>query len=96
MAAYLIGHLTVKDPERWQTYVAGVRESLLPFGAEVVFRGRRAAQLAGHQPHEAAVVLRFRDHDTLTRWFASPAYQALIPLRDLAADVIIAGYEELG
>ncbi len=96
MAAYLIGHITVKDPELWSQYTAGVRESLAPFGAEVVFRGRRVSELAGQQPRANAVVLRFADHDTLLRWFASPAYQALIPLREHAADVVIAGYEEAG
>lgn len=28
MAAYLVGHMTVKDQELWQKYVSGVRESL--------------------------------------------------------------------
>ncbi|MHB8767028.1 MAG: DUF1330 domain-containing protein [Deferrisomatales bacterium] len=96
MAAYLIGQISVKDPELWRQYTEGVRESLAPFGAEVVFRGRRASQLAGQQPHGAAVVLRFRDHETLLGWFHSPAYQALIPLRDRAAKVVISGYEEAG
>ena len=40
MAAYLIGHITVKDAERWKVYVAGVARSLEPYGGQVVFRGR--------------------------------------------------------
>jgi len=29
MAAYLIGHITVKDKILWQEYVAGVKDSLV-------------------------------------------------------------------
>ncbi|HSH71064.1 MAG TPA: DUF1330 domain-containing protein [Deferrisomatales bacterium] len=96
MAAYLIGEITVKDPERWRRYTEGVWDSLAPFGAQVVFRGRRASVLAGEQDKELAVVIRFDDHDTLQKWFWSDEYQALIPLRERAADVVIAGYEEAG
>ena len=94
MAAYLIGQITVRDHEAWNQYTEGVRDSLSPFAAEVVFRGRRASVLAGDHGKELAVVIRFADHDTLLRWFRSDAYQALIPLRDRAADVVIVGYEE--
>lgn len=94
MAAYLIGHITVKDPELWQTYTAGVGASLAPYGGEVVFRGRRASVLAGELNHGLAVVIRFADHDTLLRWHGSASYQALIPARDRAAEVVLAGYEE--
>jgi len=96
MAAYLIGHITVRDPALWSEYTAGVRESLQPFGAEVVFRGRRLALLAGALDGDQAVVVRFPDPTALQQWFRSPAYQSLIPLRDRAATVVLAGYEEPG
>jgi uncharacterized protein (DUF1330 family) len=93
MAAYLIGHITVKDPVEWQKYVDGVRESLLHFGAEIVFRGKRASVLAGEHPHASTVVIRFSDQDTLQKWYHSEAYQALIPIRDRAADLVIISYD---
>lgn len=94
MTAYLIGHITVKDPKAWGQYVEGVRFSLLPYDAEVLFRGRRSAVLAGIHDHELIVVIRFADQDTLRSWFLSETYQALIPLRDRAADVTIISYDE--
>jgi len=36
MDAYLIGHITIKDPTQWQIYVEGVQKSLIPFKAEIV------------------------------------------------------------
>ena len=35
MAAYLVGHITVRDPDLWQVYTTGVKESLIPFDADV-------------------------------------------------------------
>ena len=40
MAAYLVGHITVKDDGLWQQYVTGVQESLAPFESRIVFRGQ--------------------------------------------------------
>lgn len=94
MTAYLIGHITVRDPEAWSQYVDGVRFSLLPYDAEVLFRGRRSEILAGSHDHELTVVIRFADQDTLRSWFLSDTYQALIPLRDRAADVSIISYDD--
>lgn len=94
MPAYLIGHIRVKDPHQWSIYVEGVKKSLTPFDAEILLRGRLVSVLAGEQPHELTVVIRFSDHATLQEWFRSADYQALIPIRDRAADVVIAAYEE--
>ncbi|HEY5763225.1 MAG TPA: DUF1330 domain-containing protein, partial [Rhodocyclaceae bacterium] len=40
------------------------------------------------------VVIRFADQESLNGWFASPAYQALIPLRLEAADVSLVAYAD--
>lgn len=95
MAAYLIGRITIHDPDLWGEYVAGVAESLKPFPAEVLFRGEKAAVLAGEEEREFVVAIRFPDQEILNRWFASESYQSLIPIRDRAADVTIATYDEL-
>ena len=93
MSAYLIGHITVKNTDKWQTYVEGVRKSLMPFEAEVVFRGMRASVLAGQHPYESTVVIKFPDQPTLQNWYQSDSYQNLIPIRNEAADVVIISYD---
>ena len=93
MPAYLIGQITIKDQDKWNTYVEGVGKSLTPFNAEIVFRGRRAKVLAGNHPHEHTVVIKFADQATLQAWYNSPAYQEIIPIRDEAADVVIVSYD---
>ena len=93
MAAYLVGHITVRDPDLWQVYTTGVQKSLIPFEAHLVFRGQRAAVLAGEHSYEQCVVIEFLDRGSLQEWFNSEAYQDLIPNRNKAADVVIISYD---
>ena len=92
--AYVIGHITVKDAEKWEAYRSGVPATLAPWGAELVFRGSNAAVLAGEHAHSDVVVIRFPDRSAVDAWHASAAYQALIPLRRQAADVVLLAYDE--
>jgi uncharacterized protein (DUF1330 family) len=87
MSACVIGHITVKDAEKWAQYRAQVPATLAPWGAELLFRGQRAGILAGQHEHVDTVVIRFPDADTVDAWYNSPEYQALIPLRQQAADL---------
>lgn len=93
MAVYLVGQISVKDAQLWQEYVVGVSESLTPFDAKVVFRGRRTSVLAGENSRDLSVVLEFSDRSSLESWFNSEKYQSLIPLRENAADVVITTYD---
>ena len=87
MSACVIGHITVKDDQKWAQYRAQVPATLAPWGAELLFRGQRADILAGDHAHLETVVIRFPDADTVDAWFHSPEYQAMIPLRQQAADL---------
>lgn len=92
--AYVIGHLTVKDAGKWAEYRSKVPATLAPWGAELVLRAQHAAVLAGEHAHADVVVIRFPDRKAVAGWHASPAYQALIPLRQQAADVVLISCEE--
>lgn len=92
-AACLIGHITIKDAEKWAAYRSQVPATLEPWGAELVFRGQRVAVLAGEHPHSDVVVIRFPSREAIAGWHSSAAYQALIPLRQQAADVVLLSYE---
>ncbi len=93
MPAYLIGHIVIKNSEKWKIYVDGVQKSLMPFNGKVVFRGKRATVLTGAHSHDHVVVISFPDQSTLQRWYDSEEYQNLIPIRDQAADVVIISYD---
>ncbi len=91
--AYVIGHITIKDPARWAHYRDQVPATLAPYDAELVFRGKRMAIFDGEHPHTDVVVIRFPSDEAARAWHASPAYQALVPLRREAADVTLLGFE---
>ena len=93
MAAYLIGHIKIKDEDLWQEYVTGVQESLASFKANIVFRGKLLEVLAGQHDKDLVVVIEFFDQSTLDHWFNSEKYQSLISLRDKAANVVITSYQ---
>lgn len=93
MSRCVIGHITVRDARRWDDYRARVPATLAPFGGELVLRGRTAGVLNGHWSHTDTVVLRFPDAAAVAGWYGSPAYRALVPLRDAAADVVLVEYD---
>ena len=93
MAAYLIGHITIKDPVKWEKYVEGVQVSLAPFGAKILFRGKRFNVFTGEHPYHNTVVIEFSEPSAMQQWYSSENYQKLIPLRDQAADVVIIGFD---
>ena len=90
--AWLVGHIRVRDAATWAAYRAAVPATLTPWSAELIFRGQHFATLGGEHDAHDIVVIRFPDRDSLNAWFASPAYQALIPLREQAAEVVLLAY----
>ncbi|HEY0878163.1 MAG TPA: DUF1330 domain-containing protein [Zeimonas sp.] len=93
MPAYLIGHVNVRDASRWAQYRSRVPSTLTRWGAQLLFRGRLAETLSGEQTYSETVVLRFPDLAAIDGWHRSADYQALIPIREAAADVLLASYE---
>jgi uncharacterized protein (DUF1330 family) len=93
MPAYVIGHITVKDPKKWGEYREKVPATLAPWGGEVLLRGRKIAVLTGEHPYTDTVVIRFPDAKATAGWYRSAAYQALIPIREQAADMVLISYE---
>ncbi|MCW8884985.1 MAG: DUF1330 domain-containing protein [Motiliproteus sp.] len=90
--AYVIGHITVKDVDKWAQYRSRIPATLEPWGAELVFRGLRHSVLGGNHRHNNSVVISFPDADAIEDWFNSSGYQELIPLRMEAADVDLISY----
>ena len=90
--AFVVGQMTVKQPEKWAQYRSQVLATLLPFGGELVFRGEQVQSFSGVNPHPDIVVICFPSLGDAQGWHASAAYQALIPLRQEAADVVLTTY----
>ena len=94
MPAFCIGHIHVRNIEAWEQYRQRVGATIKQYSGEVVFRGTQARALSGALPHERVVVLQFDNLDSANRWHDSPEYQALLPIREKAADVTSVLYED--
>lgn len=92
--AVVIGHITVKDQDKWAVYRSMVPATLEPWGGELLFRGTRSVVLAGGHQHDDTVVIHFPNLDSVKNWYASAEYQSLIPIRTAAADIDLIAYEE--
>lgn len=92
-AAYVIGHISVKDADKWAAYRSAVPATLAPWKAELVLRGTLSEVLSGSHAHSDTVVIRFPDLAAVHGWYQSAAYQALIPLRSAAADLDLVVFE---
>lgn len=94
MATYLIAHVKIKDPAKLQEYAAAAGPTFAPFGGAPVARGKVVSVLAGAHVGDTALIARFPDTAAARNWYDSPAYQALIPLRDQAVDATFVLLEE--
>lgn len=92
-SACLVGHITVKNAEKWIKYRDQVPATLEPWGAEITFRGKRVATFSGDRTHDDIVVIQFPNKEAVDSWHSSPAYQIQIPLRQQAAEVVLLSYE---
>jgi len=94
MSAFLIAHSTIKNPEKFQDYAKAVPSTLTAFGGEVALKGKVAEVMTGKHDFNMVGVLKFPNRSSAKNWYQSPAYQALIPNRDEAADIVIISYDE--
>jgi len=92
MSAFFIATVTVKDTEKFQEYATKSKATFDLFDAEVIARGKHQGALTGNANHQAAAIVKFKDMDTLEKWYHCDEYQALISLRDQAADMTISKY----
>ncbi len=93
MSASVVGDIKVKNSDKWVEYRRKVPETLAPWGEEVLFRGRQLQVLSGEHSYIDVVVIRSPDSSSVVEWYNSKAYQALIPVREQAADMVLVSYE---
>ncbi len=88
MAAYVIAHATIKDPEKLKEYGAVAGPSIKAAGGELISAAHVSDVLAGSHDHQRAVIIRFADAQAARDWYASDTYQSAIPTREQAMDAV--------
>lgn len=79
--AYLIGQITVTNPEGYAHYASQVPQTIAAFGGKYLVRGGQATQLEGLPQGDRNVVVEFPSREVAQAWYASEAYQAIIQHR---------------
>ncbi|MGZ6050293.1 MAG: DUF1330 domain-containing protein [Phenylobacterium sp.] len=81
MTAYGIGRLThVRLGPGVVEYLQRIDATLAPFGGRFIVHGGEPERLEGDW-QGALIVIAFPDMVSARAWYASPAYQAILPLR---------------
>lgn len=93
MSALMIARITVKDPAKFQEYLAKTQQAAAPYGAELLYRGKVDRALNGADDHAIALMVRFPSIEKIDEWYGSRAYQPLKSLRDEGAEVQMTSYE---
>ncbi|SMX38410.1 hypothetical protein MAA8898_01588 [Maliponia aquimaris] len=81
---YIIGHITVHDPEAYKTYVARDTPILLGLGGRFLVRGGQAEVVEG-AAEDRHVVFEFDSYDRARAAYHDPAYQEVAQIRRASA-----------
>lgn len=82
MPTYALARLIVTrlGPELFE-YLRQIDATLTPFGGRYLVHGAPIERLEGDWPLGDLIILVFPDRAAAQTWYASPAYQAIKPLR---------------
>ncbi len=79
--AYAIAYIRDVDfgPEIIE-YIEKIEATLAPYGGRFIVHGGPIVQVEGEWPGDV-VIIEFPDATAAEEWYASPAYQEILPLR---------------
>ncbi len=81
MAGYMIGNITVTNPEAFAEYGKLVPETVAAFGGTYVVRGGAPEKVEGDYNPARIVVLQFDSVARAKQWYDSPEYAPLKEMR---------------
>ena len=85
MAGYLIAEIDVKDAEAYKGYTARVPDIIAKAGGRYLVRGGKTRSLEGAAVGGRIVVLEFPSFAAVEAFYASTAYQEVLPHRTAAS-----------
>ena len=97
MAGYLIAQIEITDPDAFESYRAAVPKVIAKFGGRYLVRGGEIEVREGESPISRLVIVAFDSVDQVRRFYESPEYQEILPLRLAASKgsvVIIEGIKD--
>ena len=81
MPAYFVAELEVTNPTGMEPYRAAVPATLAQYGGRYLTRGGATQLIEGGPEPKRIVILEFADTAAVKRWYDSPEYQKILPIR---------------
>ena len=85
---YIIGHITVTNPEAYQEYVTRDTPILLGLGGKFIVRGGQSETPEG-ESLDRHVVIEFPSYEAAKAAYNDPEYQEVAEIRRRNADSVI-------
>ena len=95
MSAYVIFDVEIRDPARYQEFMAGVKPALEKAGAKYLARGGAHKVHEGDWTPRRIVVIEFPSIDAWETFYNGPIYQGLKGLRDECSSARLVSVEGL-
>ena len=86
MRAIAVFMETIHDEEHFARYRAVVLPTLAAFGGRFIARGGYFTVIDGAMPRQRVAMLEFPSRDAAEGWYASEAYQKILPMRLASMD----------
>jgi uncharacterized protein (DUF1330 family) len=84
--AYLVAEVQVTDPDTYKSYIPKVQPALDPFGGHFIARAGKVVSLEGEPPKGRVVLIEFPTLENAQRFWESPAYREIAPIRQKSAN----------
>ncbi|MFB9150420.1 DUF1330 domain-containing protein [Roseovarius ramblicola] len=90
MSAYIIGRITITDPQDYAAYAEQTEALAKQFGGRFLVKGGAQTVIEGNCP-DRHVIIAFPDRQAALDWYNSDEYRRILPLALSAAsrDLVI-------
>jgi uncharacterized protein (DUF1330 family) len=86
MPAYVIAHVDVKDPVRYEDYRKRVKPTIDKFGGRFLARGGATEVLEGKWDPKRLVIVEFPSVEHARQWWNSEEYAPVRAMRQAASE----------
>ncbi len=81
MAAYIIADVDVKDVKAFEPYKQPTADSVAQYGGKFIVQSSNHQVLEGKWNPMRLVVIEFPSLEAARRWYGSPEYRTVLPIR---------------
>ena len=81
MPAYFVAEIEVTDPDGYARYAALAGATVAQYGGKAIARGGKVELVEGGPEPKRVVITEFADFAAARRWYDSPEYRAILPIR---------------